>query len=270
MIAPAVLWNALQTLAPLELAADWDNVGLLLEPVVARPVSRLLLTIDLTEPVLAEALQWRADAIVAYHPLIFRGLQRVTSADRVGRAVARLLTDGVYLYAPHTALDAAEGGMNDWLVEALGPLRERRALAPCPARPEDATVGMGRWGRLRRPLGLEDGLAAIKAHLGLNHVRVAPGAAHRAGSPLETLAVCPGSGGDLLRTLPPVDLVLTGEMGHHDILAHNARGATVVLTDHTNTERGYLPVLAERLRRALGEGVSVLISEEDRDPLVVS
>jgi putative NIF3 family GTP cyclohydrolase 1 type 2 len=66
---------------------------------------------------------------------------------------------------------------------------------------------------------------------------------------------------------------LTGELSHHEILAANAAGTSVILTDHTNTERGYLPVLGARLadsvRASCGKDMEVLISKVDADPLRV-
>jgi len=67
----SVRWrSALHALAPLHLASGWDNVGLLVEG--DREVRRILLCIDLTEPVLAEVELLDADLVVAYHPPIFR------------------------------------------------------------------------------------------------------------------------------------------------------------------------------------------------------
>jgi putative NIF3 family GTP cyclohydrolase 1 type 2 len=65
------------------------------------------------------------------------------------------------------------------------------------------------------------------------------------------------------------DLLLTGEMGHHEVLDFVHKGVTVVLTEHSNCERGYLSVVQGRLAAALGEGVAVLVSTVDRDPLAV-
>ena len=77
----------------------------------------------------------------------------------------------------------------------------------------------------------------------------------------------PGRRGSLFEALrAPVDLLVTGELRHHDILAHVAAGTTVVVTDHTNTERGYLPRFAAQLRAAMPE-VVVTVSTVDADPL---
>lgn len=111
---------AMESLAPTRLAADWDNVGLLVgDP--ARPLTRALLCVDLTRAVWEEAVQAGADAIVAYHPPLFRAQKRFVAGDLAYEAAAR----GVALYSPHTALDAAAGGTNDLLAEALGLLDPR-------------------------------------------------------------------------------------------------------------------------------------------------
>lgn len=115
-----------ERIAPPKLAADWDNVGLLVGDADAE-VRKLMLTIDLTSDVLAEARRSRADMVMAYHPLIFKPVSRLTAADApVAYAAA---SSGLAVYAMHTALDAADGGTNDVLAEVLG-LRESRPLSP--------------------------------------------------------------------------------------------------------------------------------------------
>lgn len=261
---------ALQSLAPLELAAPWDNVGLLLEARDARaPVERIALTIDLTEPVLAEARAWGAQLIVAYHPVIFSGLKHITRANATGRILLDAVEAGVAIYSPHTALDAVPGGVNDWLLDTVGPMDERAVVEPPPpAFAGTGPAGMGRTGRLSTPAPLPALSAHIKVGLGLTHVRVASAPAHASGSPIETVAVCPGAGGGLFESVGDVDLLLTGEMRHHDVLARVARGTSVILTDHTQCERGFLGGFAETLAGALSGEVEVRVSAVDGDPLV--
>ncbi|HEX2669630.1 MAG TPA: Nif3-like dinuclear metal center hexameric protein, partial [Polyangiaceae bacterium] len=113
----------LERLAPLDLSEDWDNTGLLLEPASAatRPIERAFLCIDLSEAVLEEAIERGADFVIAYHPPIFRGLKRLRARSPEERVLLRALDAGLAVYSPHTALDAAEGGMNDWLARPFGP-----------------------------------------------------------------------------------------------------------------------------------------------------
>ncbi|MEM7262432.1 MAG: Nif3-like dinuclear metal center hexameric protein [Planctomycetota bacterium] len=77
MIDRGRLLSVLSELAPLELAEDWDNVGVLVDP-TPREIRRILLCIDFSEAVLDEALSAGVDWVVAYHPLIFSGLKRLS------------------------------------------------------------------------------------------------------------------------------------------------------------------------------------------------
>ena len=235
--------KALDHLAPLHLAAPWDNVGLLVEG--TRDVSRIACAIDCTPAVAAETLNEDVDLLISYHPPIFGGLKRLTHADPMARALISLIRSGVHVYSPHTALDAVSGGVNDWLLEGFGPLTSSVPLEPSSA---DPTTGHGRLAELSTPRSPEDTLAAIRTHLGLPALWWMEPV--KGPTQIQTVAVCPGAGGSLLSELSGVDLVLTGEMRHHDQLALAGRGTWVVTTGHTSTERGYLPRLVEHMRKA--------------------
>ena len=368
----ADLIRAMESIAPTELAESWDNVGLLLgdrgEP-LRGPV---MLTIDLDDRVLREAIEHNAGAIVAYHPPLFTGIKRITGDRAEGRRLLELLARRIAVYSPHTALDAAAGGVCDWLLEQCagesagvvsrgaivpagsGPesvklvtfvptepaglvdlVREALAAAGagrigrydscsfrmfgtgsfrggegsnpavgapgrmefvdehrlemvCPARmlpqviaalrgvhpyeepafdvyplqaPMRAEIGAGRIGTLRAPAPARDIGVRLKAALRADVVQVASpdgaGAATR-------VAVCPGSGASLLDAAidAGAEVFVTGEMKHHEVRGALERGVSVVLAGHTETERGYLPRLAERLGAAMA-GVKVLVSERD-------
>lgn len=264
----------LQQIAPLELAESWDNVGLLVEPLVftgrggrepIKRVARVFCTIDLSEPVLTEALEWGADLVLAYHPPLFKGVKRLRAAPASDRVLLQAIRHDVAIYSPHTALDSAADGLNDWLVRAVGH-GEVGSFSPLPL----PGSGVGRWVNLHEPAPLEELVRRIKAALGLSHCRVAAAPEHARGTSIERVGVCAGAGGSVFENVTGLDLYLTGEMRHHDVLAKVQAGASVVLCDHTNTERGYLPYFAERLRRATAAAVEVKVSERDRDPLAVT
>ncbi|HCH61993.1 MAG TPA: Nif3-like dinuclear metal center hexameric protein [Deltaproteobacteria bacterium] len=250
----------LEEIAPLAGAADWDNTGLLLRGM--RAITRVGLCIDLTGPVWSELRQ--CDAIVAYHPPIFRGLKRLDGSTPRQATLLDVIRQGVHVYAPHTALDAAPGAMGDWLLQAFGEPTSFEKCRPIQPAAFDPRYGVGRRARLAEPRSLQSLLPRLKSWLGLSAVRCAGDM-----NALRTsVAVCPGSGGSVLAGLDDVDILLTGELGHHEVLAHVAAGGAVVLTDHTNTERGYLPRYAARIRAACPD-VSVVVSAVDSDPLVV-
>lgn len=114
------LVSSLNDFASLSLAESWDNVGLLVEPSPPHTVNTLFLTNDLTEEVMEEALQKKADLILSYHPPIFRPVKRITWKTWKERLIIRALENRVGIYSPHTAYDAAPHGVNNWLAKGLG------------------------------------------------------------------------------------------------------------------------------------------------------
>ncbi|MBL8729357.1 MAG: Nif3-like dinuclear metal center hexameric protein [Planctomycetes bacterium] len=260
MPAPSLaeVLDILHEIAPLELAAEWDNVGLLLQP-NRRPgrVRRVLLTIDLGDAVVAEAKRARADLVVSYHPPIFQPLRRLRHDDAKGRTLLLAAAAGLPVYSPHTALDAAPSGLADWLAAGVLGGAAPKELRPC---------GDGEFGRivkLERPLPMATLLTRLRRHLGVRNLQLAKPAQRRAA--VRTVAVAAGAGGSVLRGAA-ADVYVTGEMSHHDALAAVAAGTTVVLAGHSNTERGFLPVLRKRLRAAFGGDLDVGLARADRDP----
>ncbi len=118
--------GALDKIAPPQYAADWDNVGLLVGDSEAS-ANKMMLCIDLTEQVLAEAIKAKATMVMAYHPVIFKSISRLTAqaAPVVHAACAR----GIAIYSMHTALDVAPGGTNDVLADLLG-IKDARPIEP--------------------------------------------------------------------------------------------------------------------------------------------
>jgi len=107
-----------EKIAPLGLAQSWDNVGLLVgDP--ERPIKNILLTIDVTQAVVAEAKALKTDLILAYHPVIWDGLKRIRPDDK-SRSVYELIRSNIAVFCIHTALDAVGGGVNDGLAEIVG------------------------------------------------------------------------------------------------------------------------------------------------------
>ena len=110
--------SAVENIAPLKSAQDWDNVGLLVgNP--AKNIKNILLTIDVTGKVVAEAKKLKTDLILSYHPIIWDGLKNVTASGD-SAAVYELIRAGICVYSIHTALDVAAGGVNDMLADIVG------------------------------------------------------------------------------------------------------------------------------------------------------
>ncbi|TIA89582.1 hypothetical protein E3P99_02016 [Wallemia hederae] len=282
-----IVSRAMQRVAPLELAErSWDNVGLLVEsPYQRSGQHEIVIVNDLTERVFDKIMKDNplTSVIVSYHPPIFRALKSITTENSIQRTVLKCIAHGISIYSPHTACDAVRGGVNDWMFAAITGHNDSKAIIPSSSKAsghEDA--GMGRYGTLasqqdpyRNPMRIKEVIQLVKAAFKVDAVQFADGGK----SEISSVAVCAGSGSSILSKAPPVDLYVTGEMGHHDVLAAVANGTSVILVNHSNSERVYLQTaLKDALTSAIkaeraesnAEDVKWRVSTcvEDRDPLV--
>jgi len=132
MLPISAVLEHMEQFAPLRLAAEWDNVGLLLGDRNVE-VQRVMTCLTVTHESAAEAAERGAQLIISHHPILFRPVQRLTSDTPEGRVVSTLMRSGIAVYSSHTAFDNTKGGINDLLAERLG-LVEVTALR----RSEDA------------------------------------------------------------------------------------------------------------------------------------
>lgn len=108
----------IESLAPKHLAEEWDKVGLQVGT-LQKELKKVMVTLEVTEAVIEEAVREEVDLIVAHHPIIFRPLHHLVTDFAQGRKLGKLIKHDIAVYAAHTNLDITEGGMNDWMAEAL-------------------------------------------------------------------------------------------------------------------------------------------------------
>ncbi len=120
--------NHLHNLAPLAYAEDFDNVGLLVGN-KSQTVSGVLVTLDTIEAVVDEAIKNNCNLIVSFHPIIFKGLKKITGKTYVERVVIKAIQHNIAIFAIHTALDNAYQGVNAIICDQLG-LKNKRILMP--------------------------------------------------------------------------------------------------------------------------------------------
>ena len=223
------LYEAMQALAPLELAESWDNPGLLVD--CAGEVTRVLVTLDITPEVVAEAAAKQCTVIVAHHPVIFDPLKRLCPAD----VPYQLVRAGISAICMHTNLDAAEGGVNDQLAKALGltdtiPLNEQK---------------IGRIGTLSCEIPLEQFLHDVVKSLSCRGLRYRDG-----GRPVHRVAVGGGACGEYIpqALAQGCDTFVTSDLRYNDFL--DTRGLNLIDAGHFPTEDVVCPEVVHRLQKA--------------------
>lgn len=221
----------INSIAPFDTQEEFDNSGLL----VGSPsdeVTGILFALDVTEPVIREAMTRNASLIVTHHPLMFSPRQRVTDEDYEGRLITGLIRSGISLIAAHTNLDRATGGINEVLASRCGL--------------ENITgEGFFRCGQLSEPVLAEAYARRLESLLRCTVRVMGPqkGLIRRVG-------VSSGSGGDAWKEAAAsgCDILITGEMKHHLALAAADSGLLVFECGHFATEESGIRALAETLQ----------------------
>ena len=250
---------ALERIAPLRLAAEWDAVGLLVSPRPAE-IARVLTCLSLTPEVAAEAVGQEVGLVVTHHPLPFRPVGRITPATGTGRVLLELIGAGVGVWSSHTAWDSAAGGINDQLA-ALIPLAE---VAPLEADREDPRVGFGRAGVA--PAG-----ASLAAVARLLAQRLGAGAVQLVGDrgrPAGRVGIVCGSGGDFVAAAVAggCTTLVTGEIKLHQAIEARGAGLDVIAVGHQASEQFAMADLGRRLEGELS-GLEAVVAAADRDPI---
>lgn len=241
------LLSAMESIAPRELAFDFDNPGLIVGT-EKKEIERVLVALDCTLPVVDEAIRLGCDLVLTHHPLLFRAVKRISPHDPVTAPVYKLIRNGVGMFAAHTNLDCAEGGVNTTLCRLLGIKNEK------PVEPE----GLLRVGELEESMAFSAFAKKVEAVLHTS-VRIAGPEKQ-----VKRIMVCGGSGGSEypFAAAEGADVLVTGEVKHNEAIEAIHAGVNLIAAGHYETERVVLEPLVERLK-ALGCEAEFIISEAE-------
>ncbi len=258
--------DALDEELPLTLAMRDDPVGL---QVLAaeRELGTIAVVYEVDEATIARAAEAGAELIIAFHPLIYPSLERLTGQSRVERSVIDLIDRRIGLYIVHTAFDAHPEGTSVLLGRSLG-LEDIRPLVPQPGFPG---AGMGAIGGFAHALELHDLAKRVREICGAQAVRISS----PAGDPVELLvrsvAIVGGSGMSFYdqAVSAGADAFITADVRYHGFHAANDR-IPVLDPGHAESEvfvvRG-LALLVERAVRKLDAPIRVVPLEESTNPV---
>ncbi|MDD3107808.1 MAG: Nif3-like dinuclear metal center hexameric protein [Alistipes sp.] len=223
----------IEAYAPLSLQESYDNSGLNVGMPEAE-ITGVLLCVDVTEAVVAEARAQGANLIVSHHPLLFHPLRQVVGADAAQRITALCLREGISLYAAHTNLDSAAQGMSFRLGQWLG-LTQMRVLEP---RTEEATTGfgvVGEWGKGGAPV--VQVLQHLRDRLGCRVIRHSALCCEQ----VTRIAICTGSGGSLMEAAVDsgAQLYVTADLRYNDFFLPDGR---MIVADVGHFESEYCAI----------------------------
>lgn len=243
---------------PPRFAEAWDNAGLLVGD-REKEIHKILVAVDATDEVIEEAVSGGADMLLTHHPLIFSGLKSVNEEDFIGRRVRRLIREDICCYAMHTNFDIA--GDMAGLVASKLPLGETAVLS------ETAEgYGLGRIGKLDRPMKVIDFLGLVKAKMKLSSV-VLYGDGDRL---IEKVVIMPGSGKSEIgaAVCQGAELMVTGDIGHHEGIDAAAQGMLIADAGHYGLEKVFVDYMVQTLTEAW-KGELEIAAEKQKQPFTV-
>ena len=244
---------------PTVLAEDWDNVGVLLGDPQSKAV-RVLTCLTLTPDVASEAVDKQVDLIVSHHPILFRPIQRITTATSEGAMLLNLIRAGICVYSPHTAFDSAADGINQQIAERFG----LTGIQPMRPSEDDETTGAGRFGDLPQEISLQELATQIRDEFDLPAVQFAGDANAR----VRRLGIACGSAAEFLSDARKAgcQAFLTGEARFHSALEARTEGIGLILIGHYASERPAVEQLATVIATEF-PSLTVEASEVETDPL---
>lgn len=234
---------------PLHLAESWDNVGFMLGR-VDKEINKILVSLDVTDFVVDEAIENNVDMIISHHPLIFTGLKKITTDTPEGRRLLHLIRNDITVYSAHTNLDCANGGINDRLAQ-LFHLSDVKTI-----NVNDYGCGLGRIGYLNDALTAEE--FANQACLILDtDVRLTGNMSKM----VKCIAVASGACDDIIPDSIKMgaDLVLTGDCKYHRNLDFSANDIVIIDAGHYPTEIICMDIFAQEL---VQYGINIIKSKE--------
>jgi dinuclear metal center YbgI/SA1388 family protein len=232
------IYNYLDKIAPFNTQSSSDNSGLLIGD-TDREIKKISVCLDATNAVIEQAIKDKVELIISHHPLMYRPIRRVADND----PVCRLIRGNIALIAAHTNLDTAIGGITEQMLVKLG------------LPPSDNDIDyFGRIAELDESVSADELAKKCKTAFDYTVVRYVDG-----GRPIKRLAVCSGSGGDLLDTVieKGCDGFICGDLRHnHMVQASNCR-LTLIDAGHFHTENIFCDDMVQQLQQQFGDKIIV-------------
>ncbi len=242
----------METVAPKEGAMEYDNVGLLVGR-REKEVKRILTALDCTLDVVREAKEKECDLILCHHPVMFSGVKKITDETKEGEMLLCAMENNIAIFAAHTNLDFAEGGLNDYFLEKLG-YRAIDNIVENEGRIFDA-----------EGISLKSLCEKIKMTFDIPCLRVA----YTEEREISRCALCTGSGKSLLNeAMEKADCYITGDMGHHEILTALENDCIYIEVSHYDSEKIAMELLRVAVLREFAD-LEIFDSKENKNPLTI-
>jgi len=225
--------ESLEQLAPLKLAEPWDNPGFQIGR-AGHEVSSVFLALDATKEVIDRALDCKADMLITHHPLIFSGIKNILDDDFIGRRIIRLIEGEINYYAMHTNFDVAVMAKYAATLLDLHQCKVLKVTHTSSCGEMSVEMGIGCTGLLKEPMSLKDCAEWAKKVFCIPNVKIYGDL----GAMIQRVSVSPGSGKGMSEAAirQKAEVLITGDIGHHEGIDAIARGIFIIDAGHHGIE----------------------------------
>ncbi|MGL5259098.1 MAG: Nif3-like dinuclear metal center hexameric protein [Lachnospiraceae bacterium] len=236
----------LEYIANFEHALSWDNVGLLIGD-SKKEINKILVALDATQDVIETAIREKVDLIITHHPIIFSGIKKIQKEDMIGNKIIQLIQHDICCIAMHTNFD----------VSIMGDLVCQKMHVK-DSKPLDLTSGIGKVGIVDE-MSVELFANKIKACFNLLELRIY--GEHY--TTIKKVAIVPGSGKEYIKQAKTIgcDVIITGDVGHHDGLDGIDLGIVVMDAGHFGLEQVFIAYMKQYLEQNFSN-ISIIESNE--------
>lgn len=256
--------QSMEKLCPPQFAMSWDNPGLIAGS-YEQNIQSVFIALDATDEVIEAAIRLKTDMLLCHHPLIFGTISQINDKSFTGRRLLKLIENQTGCYAMHTNFDVAV--MADLAADYMGlsdcmPL-ETTVRADCGNPSMDK--GIGKFGLLPETITLKACAALVKSVFNIPHVSVFGNMEKN----VRKAAICPGSGKGMAVHAAALgaDVLITGDIGHHDGIDANAMGIAVIDAGHQGLEHIFIDYMKTYIDGAFPE--LTVYTENSRAPFTV-
>ncbi len=253
------LMEALDKISPFHLQESWDNSGLQIDS-DKEEIHKILVALEVTPEVLAEAKEMKVDVIVTHHPLIFSPLSKINLKKYEDRLVFDSIKNNIGIYACHTNFDKADKGNNYYLAKLL-------RLKDLEMFDGDGEIGIA--GVLENKVDCNEIIELLMSKLNLGSKEIQLAGEWKEKN-IKKIGICTGAGGDQMEVskLKGCDIFITGDFKYH--LAIKAKGIGLMVVDcgHYGTEKIFVPNMANQLSEIFNDKVEIVKSKIDINPFI--
>ena len=249
------LKDKLDNLLKIQLAYDWDNVGLSIG-CFNEDIHSITISLELCEEVIDDAIKNKSNMIIVHHPLIFSGIKNIVDEDYKQKMIIKMIKNNIALYVSHTNFDIIDEGLNDYIinlfsVEKIQPLTD-----------ESDIDTLGRVGVLKEPMLLKDLVYHIQEKLKTKNIRIVS----KENKTIRKIALVTGSGDEFANiAMKKADVFITGDIKYHFAQDSYQKGDCIIDAGHYDTEKFFPYAMKKFLENKL-ENIDMYISDKLKTP----